>query len=301
MYDTIIIGGGPAGITAGIYTVRKGLKTLIIAKDFIGQAGGASVVENWPGEKKLTGMELMLKFTDHIRAIGPEITEGGIVKNINKENDGTFSVITAEGKEEKAKTVIIASGRNPRPLKVPGEEELAGKGVSYCVICDGPLFKNKDVAVVGGGNSAFETALELKDYCQKVYILTLNSIADKALQDDAQTAENIEIIDKAILKEISGSPMVEKVTYEKEGSREEINVKGVFVAIGSIPVTEFMGDLVEFNNQGEIVIDHYTLETKTPGLFAAGDVTNVRDKQIVIACGEAAKAAISVHKYIQSQ
>lgn len=299
MHDLIIIGGGPAGVTAGIYGFRKGLKTLLVTKDFVGQAGNATVVENWPGEKKVSGIELMKKFEEHLRHVGPEIIEGDVVKKITKEEDGSFTVITAEEKEEKAKAVIITSGRNPRPLKVPGEDEFAGRGVSYCTTCDGPLFKDKKIAVIGGGNSAFESALELKNYCEKVYLLSLKTIADKTLQDEVDQASNVEVIEGAIMKEIKGEQMVSSVTYEKEGERSEVSTQGVFIAIGSIPVTEFVEDLVDFTERGEIKIDHFTGETKTSGLFAAGDVTNVRDKQIVVACSEGAKAAISAHKYIQ--
>jgi NADH-dependent peroxiredoxin subunit F len=299
MYDLIIIGGGPAGVTAGIYGVRKGLKTLVIAKNFLGQAGTATVVENWPGEKKISGLDLMTKFQDHLRHINPDIIEGVGARKITKEEDGSFVVKTIDEREEKGKAVIVTSGRNPRPLKVPGEDDFLGKGVSYCTTCDGPLFKGKKVAVVGGGNSAYENAIELKDYCEKVYILAMKTIADKALCDEAVKAENIEIIEGTSMKEIKGDQMLSSVVYKKEEQEEEISVEGVFISIGSIPVTEFIGDLVDFTERGEVEIDHFTCETKTPGLFAAGDVTNVRDKQIIIASAEGAKSAISAHKYIQ--
>lgn len=298
MHDVIIIGGGPAGTTAGIYAVRKGLDTLVIAKDFVGQAGNAAVVENWPGEKEISGIELMQKFEDHLRHIGPKIIEGEIVTEIARKEDGAFNVSTAKEGEIEGKAVIVTAGRNPRPLKVPGEEKFSGRGVSYCVVCDGPLFKNKEVVVAGGGNSAYESALELSNYCKKVHILSLRIIADKALQEKAKNAPNIEEEEGAKLEEIKGENMVSSVMYKKGEESREVAAEGVFVSIGSVPVTEFLGDLVEFTERGEVKIDHFTCETVTPGLFAAGDVTNVRDKQIIVAAAEGAKAAITAHKYL---
>jgi thioredoxin-disulfide reductase len=298
MYDLIIIGGGPAGITAGIYGVRKGLKTVVITKDFVGQAGTATVVENWPGEKNISGIELMQKFQEHLHHINPEIIEGDVVKKITKEEDGSFSVSTVQEREVKGKAVIITSGRNPRPLKVPGEEKFIGKGVSYCTTCDGPLFRGKKVVVAGGGNSAFENAIELGSYCEKVYLLSLKNVADQVLQDEAKNKDNIEIVEGAVMKEVKGEEMMEAVVYQNQGEENEVEASGMFVSIGSVPVTEFVGDLVEFTERGEIKVDHFTGETKTAGLFAAGDVTNVRDKQIIIASAEGAKTAISAYKYI---
>ncbi|MEA2092690.1 MAG: FAD-dependent oxidoreductase [Patescibacteria group bacterium] len=300
MYDLIIIGGGPAGVTAGIYGVRKGLKTLVITKDFIGQAGTATIIENWPGEKNILGIELMQKFQDHLRHINPETIEGDVVKKITKEEDGSFLINTVQEKEVKGKTVIITSGRNPRPLKVLGEEKFVGKGVSYCTTCDGPLFREKKVVVVGGGNSAFENAIELGNYCEKVYLLSLKNIADQVLQNEAKTKDNIEIVEGAVMKEVKGEEMMEAVIYQSQGKEHIVEVSGMFVSIGSVPVTEFVGDLVEFTERGEIKVDHFTGETKTHGIFSAGDVTNVRDKQIIIASAEGAKAAISAYKYINN-
>jgi thioredoxin-disulfide reductase len=298
MYDLIIIGGGPAGVTAGIYGVRKGLKTVVITKDFVGQAGTATVVENWPGEKNISGIELMQKFQEHLHHINPETIEGDVVKKITKKEDGSFLVSTVQEKEVRGKAVIITSGRNPRPLKVPGEEKFVGKGVSYCTTCDGPLFRGKKVVVAGGGNSAFENAIELGKYCEKVYILSLKNVADQVLQDEAKNKDNIEIVEGAVMKEVKGEEMMEAVIYQHQGEEHKVEVSGMFVSIGSVPVTEFVGELVEFTERGEIKVDHFTGETKTAGLFAAGDVTNVRDKQIIIASAEGAKTAISAYKYI---
>ncbi len=299
MYDVIIIGGGPAGITAGIYGVRKNLKTLLITKDFVGQAGGAGAIENWPGEKEIRGINLMQKFEEHLRHFNPEIVEGEIVKNITKEGD-EFKVFT-EKREEIAKTVIVATGRNPRPLKVPGEEKLTGKGVSYCVTCDGVFFKNKKVVVAGGGDAGLMAALELKEYVEKVYIIeaTDNVCAEEISLKRAEKAENIEIITSARIEEIKGDNMVEAVVYKKGGEVKEISVEGVFVAIGSIPTTSFLNNLVNFSKRGEIEIDFETTKTNTEGLFAAGDVTKVRDKQIVVACGEGVKALLSAYNFIK--
>ncbi len=299
MYDVIIVGGGPAGITAGIYGMRKNLRTLLITKDFVGQTGSAGIIENWPGEKEIKGIELMQKLEKHLRHFGPEIREGDMVKKIQKEN-GAFRVITTE-KEEVAKTIIIATGRNPRPLKVAGEERLTGKGVSYCVTCDGALFRNKKVVVVGGGDAGFMAALELKEYCEKVYIIenAPKVRAEEISLEKAERADNIEIITGAKIEEIKGDIMVESVVYEKEGEKKEIDAKGVFIAIGSIPATDFLNEIVEFNERGEIKIDPWTAATKTKGVFAAGDVTQIRDKQIVVACSEGVKALLSAYHFLK--
>ncbi len=302
MYELIIIGGGPAGITAGIYAARKKIKTLIIAKDFMGQAGKASIVENWPGTIKTSGPELMQSFKNHLDNYDIEISEGEAIINIEKRNK-TFLILTDKKREVTSETLIISSGKNPRPLKVPGEEKFTGKGVSYCAICDAPLFSNKTVAVVGGGNSGFETALEMAEkYSPKVYILesSLRINADEYLQEKAEKNEKIEVIKGAMLKEIKGDRFVESINYKniKLNEEKELKVQGVFVEIGSIPVTNFLKDLVDYNEKGEIKINHGNCETKTEGLFAAGDVTDVRDKQIIVASGEGSKAALSVYSYL---
>ncbi len=302
MYDLVIVGGGPAGITSGIYAARKKIKTLIISKDFMGQAGKASIVENWPGIIKTSGPKLMESFEKHLNSYNIEITKGETIVSIEKKNK-TFIILTDKKREITSKTVIVASGKNPRPLKVIGEEEFMGKGVSYCAICDAPLFSKKPVAVIGGGNCGFETALEMAEkHLSKVYLLesSLRINADEYLQEKAEKNENIEIIKGAMLQEIKGDKFVKSIRYKniKLGEEKELEVEGVFVEIGSVPVTNFLKDLVDYNESGEIEIDHKTCKTKTEALFAAGDVTDVRDKQIIVASGEGSKAALSAYSYL---
>ncbi len=305
IYDVIIIGGGPAGITAGIYTARKKLKTLLITRDFIGQIGKASFIENYPGFKEISGPELISEMREQLEKFEVIIKEGEKVKEIKKRKDGSFEIITGSKEKYLAKAVIITTGRDPRPLEVPGEKEFISKGVSYCVTCDGPLFNGKTVAVIGGGNSGFHAAFELVKYCPKVYILESKPVikADEIFQEKAKATGKIEIITNTNIKEIKGTNFVEKIIVENNKSKkiEEISVQGVFVEIGSIPATGFGKGLVDFNKEDEIIINPKTCATKTPGLFAAGDVTNVEYKQILIAAGEGAKAGLSSYEYIKNK
>jgi len=301
IYDLVIIGGGPAGITAGIYGARKKLNTFLLTKDFVGQVGKTGYIENWPGLYKILGQELLESFKSHLKKFEIEIKEEE-VREIKKK-DGIFKIITRKNNNFQSRAVIITSGRNPRPLKVPGEDKFMGKGVSFCSICDAPFFKDKIVAVVGGGNSGFETALDLSKYSPKVFILEFGTKvkADEVSQERAKASGKISVITNAAVKEVKGKDFVESIIYEDKnsGKLEELKVEGVFVEIGSLPATAFIKDLVEFNQRGEIKIDPMTCATKTPGLFAAGDVTDIKYKQIVIACGEGAKAALSAYEYLQ--
>ncbi len=303
IYDTIIIGAGPAGVTAGIYTSRKRLKTLLITKDFVGQVGKAGTVENFPGFEEINGLDLLENFRKQLKKFEVEIKEGEEVKGITKDKDNLFEVKAGSGKIYLAKTVIIASGKDPRPLEVPGEKEFVGKGVSYCVTCDGPLFKGKSVAVIGGGNSGFRAAFELSKICPKVYIFEFKQAAsaDESIQERIRQAKNIETITNAVVKEIKGKAFVENMVYENKLSKKiiEIPVNGIFVEVGYIPATSFVKNLVELNERDEVKIDK-DCATKTPGIFAAGDITDEKYKQMIIAAGEGAKAGLSVYEYIQN-
>lgn len=302
IYDLIIIGGGPAGISAGIYAARQKLNTLLITKDFGGQiARKAVAIENYPGFEEISGLELIQKFEKHLKKEKIE-TEMASVVRVEKE-EKLFSILTNDRKKFQSKTVIIASGADPRFLEVPGEKEFIGKGVGYCVTCDGPLFSNKTVAVVGGGNSAFEAAVFLAKIAKKIYILEAGekTRADNYNQELVKKSGNIEVITNAVVKKIQGKQFVDSLVFEdkKEKKEKTLSLEGVFIEIGSQPATSFVKDLVEFNERDEIVADPKTAETKTPGLFVAGDVDNVPFKQIVIACGEGAKALLSAANYLQ--
>jgi len=302
MYDLIIIGGGPAGMTAGIYAARQKLNTLLITKEFGGQMTKKAVpIENWPGEKQISGFDLIQKFKAHLEKFKIDIEKDGVVK-IEK-NNGNFKIATEKGKNFESKTVIIASGNDPRPLKVPGEKEFIGKGVSYCPTCDAPMFKNKTVAVIGGGNSGFETAIMASKWAKKVYILEYGPEvkAEGENQEIAKKKGKIEVILNAMMKEIKGEKFVNAITFQDSKTKEEkkMDVEGVFVEIGLQPCSSFARELVECSERGEIGINPETFETKTPGLFAAGDVKKGKYKQIVIAAGEGAKAALSVNEYLK--
>ena len=301
-YDLIIIGGGPAGMTAGIYAGRLGLKTLLITKSFGGQiAKKAVAIENYPGFESIPGIELVQKMEKHLRAYKVDI-ELDHVLNIEKKNND-FLIFAKSKKEFQAKAVILASGSDPRPLEVPGEKEFIGKGVSYCSVCDGPIFKDKAVAIIGGGNAGFETAVFLAKVAKKIYILEFGSQikAFAANQEMVKKTGKAEIITNADLKEIKGDKFVESIVYQDRKTKKEktLKVKGVFVEVGYEPATSYVKGLVDFNERDEIKVEFETCQTKTPGLFAAGDLNVGAIKQIVTAAGEGAKAALAAHNYIQ--
>ena len=313
LYDLIIIGGGPAGITAGIYAARKKLKTLLLCQDFIGQTGKAFLIENYPGFKEIRGVELAQKFEKHLKKFSAyngsakgrdiEIKKGIGVIQIIKKRDKNFKIQTSQDKDFLARTVIVATGRDPRPLEVSGEKEFLGKGVAYCVTCDAPLFRDKIVAVIGGGNSGFEASLELSKYCKKIYILhhRAKPKADELAQERVKKNKKIQVILNAKTKQIKGKNFVESIIYQdlETKNKKELTVQGVFIQIGYVPATSFVKALVDFNKWDEIKINPKTCATKTPGLFAAGDVTDIHIKQIITAAAEGCKAALSAYKYLQ--
>jgi len=300
--DLIIIGGGPAGITAGIYASRLGLKTLLITKSFGGQVAKKAVsIENYPGFEKIYGPELVQKMEKHLKAqkIDIEIDE---VRKVEKKGDD-FLVSIKNKKKHQARAVILASGADPRPLEVPGEKEFIGKGVSYCSVCDGPLFKNKVVAVIGGGNAGFETAIFLSKIAKQIYILETGPEIKAFAVNQKIIARigKIKIITNAVIKKIQGKNFVDSIIYEdrKTGKEKKLDVQGVFVEVGYQPATAYVKGLVGFNERDEIKVEFETCQTKTLGLFAAGDLNIGPFKQIVTAAGEGAKAALAAYNYIQ--
>jgi len=301
-YDLIIIGGGPAGITAGIYGARQKLNTLLITKSFGGQVARKVVmIENYPGFEEISGMELIQKFEKHLRKqkIDIERDEVSKVKKIKEH----FIVITKSKNRFESKAIIVASGADPRPLKVLGEKEFLGKGLSYCPLCDGPLFSDKTVAVIGGGNSAFEAAIFLSKIAKKIYILEASEKvrADAENQERVKKTGKVEIITNTQVQKIQGKQFVNSLIYEDRKTKREIKlpVEGIFVEIGSQPATSFVKDLVDFNERDEIAVEFETCQTKTPGLFAAGDCNIGKFKQIVTAASEGAKAALAAYGYIE--
>lgn len=301
MFDVIIIGSGPAGLTAAIYTTRREMKTLVIGRELGGQIIWAGEIENYPGFKTITNFEFIERFRDQAVCCGAELKEAE-VKKIEKKEDGTFLVMT--NKEEfLAKTVIIAMGLSPKRLAVEGEIAFNGRGVSYCANCDGPLYKGKTVAVVGGGNSAFDAAEYLSKIAKKVYLIHRSDEfkAFDVLMDEVKSKSNIEIITNALIKEIGGEKNVSKLIYTDKNSSldHEIAVDGIFIEVGRIASTDLVEDFVDRDDKLQITVDN-RMETKTPGLFAAGDVTNHSEyKQITIACGQATIAALAAYQHIQ--
>lgn len=302
-YDLLIIGGGPAGMSAGIYAARQGLKSVIATKDFGGQVAKKTLeVENYLGFNKISGLNLINKFKSHLESFEIEV-EYGSVKKIRKEKD--LFVANVEGKKIVSKSVIIASGADPRPLEVPGEKKYIGKGVSYCTVCDGPLFKNKVISVIGGGNSGLESALFMSKIAKKVYVLEYEDklMADATVKKKALNEDKIEIICSSNVKRIKGNDFVRSLIWEDRKTREkrEIETEGIFIDVGYQPATAFVKELVDFSERDEIKIDPFTCQTKTPGLFAAGDVSNVKHKQIIIAAGEGSKACLSACRYLSNR
>lgn len=297
-YDVAIIGGGPAGITASVYAARKGLSCLLLTKDFAGQVAQSAIVENYLGFGSVTGMELMQSFKKQLDEYDVDIKEKEVLKI---ESGGDSFVINVEGGSFESRTVIIASGGKPRKLDIPGEDEFYGKGVTYCPTCDGPLFTDRSVIVVGGGNSGLEAAIELSEYCKDVTIIERGAQlnGDEVLRERVKSRENIKVLVNSSLTKITGEKMVTGVEYEDGSGAKIMETDGVFIEIGYIPVSDFVDGLVELNEWNEIVVDHKTCQSSREGVFAAGDVTNVRDKQIVIAAGQGAIAAISAHKYLR--
>ncbi len=298
MFDLIIIGGSAAATTAGIYAARRGLNFKIITKDFGGEVATSGEIGNWPGVSQTDGITLTNQFKDHLKFYNVIPEEGIEVEKITKQKDSTFLIKTKGGQDYSAKTVIVATGVHPRELNVSGEKEFRNKGVSYCTVCDGPLFSGKTTAVIGGGNSALEAGLMLSDISSKVYVINKNNQfkGDAILLNKLTDRKNVEIIYGATTTQITGEQFVTGLKYEKDG-QHEISVDGIFVHIGMIPNSFIVPDEVKKNEVGEIVVNK-NCETNMPGLYAAGDVTDVPFNQIVIAAGQGCIALLSAVQYL---
>lgn len=296
MYDVIIVGGGPAGMTAAVYAVRKKMDILLITKDFGGQLMWTREIENYMGFQYITGPELIAKFEEQVKRF-PVNIKYEEVERLTRAADGTFVVHGGETSYQ-GKTVIIASGKRPRRLNVPGEEEFTGRGVGYCATCDGPLYAGKTVAVVGGGNSAVQAAIELCGIADKVHLVVRSDYrADPVVVDKLEDCSNIAVLKGYNAKEIIGGQTVEKFVVTSGDSAQDLAVQGIFIEIGLDPNSEFARDAVKLNAYNEVVVD-CRARTNVPGLFAAGDVTSGPDKQIIIAAGDGAKAALMAYEYL---
>jgi len=304
MYELIIIGGGPAGMTAAVYAARKRIEALLLSKDVGGQVLWTVGIENYMGYQYIEGPELIQKFEGQVKQFPLEQKIGQGVAALSR-TDAGFEVKTEGGDSYQAKAVIIATGKRPRQLNVPGEEKLKGRGVTYCAICDGPIFAGEKVAVIGGGNSALEAASDMVKIAEHVYLVSLTPLTgDQILIDKLKDASNLTVFLEHEVVEIEGSNRVEGVTIKdlksgkKKSGEKKLEVGGVFVEIGLIPNSEIVRGIAKLNGLGEIEVN-CACETGVPGLFAAGDVTNVPEKQIVVAAGEGAKAALQAHRYLQ--
>ncbi len=302
LYDTIIIGGGPAGVAAAVYAGRKKLKALMVTESFGGQSVVSSGIENWIGEKSITGEELAQKLEEHVRVQkNVEIKMPERVVTVKEAPQCTFEVSTDKDAVYRSKTLIVTSGARRRRLNVPGEDHFDGKGVAFCSTCDAPLFQDQDVAVVGGGNSAFETVVDLMAYASKIYLLWRDPLeGDPVTQEKVEKASNVSIIGSVEVQKITGDESVSGLSYRytETGKTEDLAVGGVFVETGSVPNSEFLKDLVKTNEDGEIAIGHRTARTSKDGIFAAGDVTDDPFKQNNIAAGDGVRAALSAYYYI---
>lgn len=299
MTDVIIVGIGPAGLTAAVYAARKNMSTLLIGKEYGGQVALTKDIENYMGYQFISGPELINKFEDHVRQYPLEQKHGEVVK-IGKE-DGGFFVISNTGEKYLSKSLIIASGRMPRRLNAPGEREFTGLGVSYCAVCDAPFFKEKDVAVIGGGNSAIIAAVDLVKICNRVYVISRREwVADQVIVDRVKNAANLTKLIGYETKEIGGNGIVENITINSLNNAKEqrkLTVNGVFVEIGTVPNSNLAEGFLELNKEKEIIVE-CDCSTSVSGVFAAGDVTNIPEKQIIIAAGEGAKAALGAYRYL---
>lgn len=310
-YDLAIIGGGPAGVAAGVYASRKKLKTLFITENFEGQSSVSEGIENWIGTVKISGADLAKSLENHLKAYAGDVVDiqtGVRAQLVSKSEDGfVVTVKDMQGVEKTfdAKTVLVATGSTRRKLDAENADIYEHKGVTYCATCDGPVFADQDVVVVGGGNAAFESAAQLSAYCKSVTILNRSDSfrADPVTVEKVGAKENVTIIKNAILQKVVGGKFVSGLIYTDSVSKEqkELPVTGIFVEIGLLPNTSFIKDIVEVDAYGKIVVDPKTQQTKTLGIWAAGDCTDGLYHQNNIAAGDAVKALEDIYVHISTK
>lgn len=303
MYDLIIIGAGPAGMAAAVYAARAELDFIVLEKEMMsgGQIINTYEVDNYPGLYHLGGFDLAMKFREHADALGTKFVTGEALRIENCA--GGKKVVLKDGAEYETKTVIVSGGAKHRPLGAPGEERLAGSGVSYCATCDGAFFRNKEVAVVGGGDVAVEDALFLARMCKKVYVIHRRDTfrAAKTLVSKLAAAENVEIIYDSVVNEIKGNFKVEALVVENKNTKEtrEISLDGVFIAVGMLPETAVLSGVVDLDESGYVIADE-TGKTSDAAVFAAGDIRTKQLRQVVTAAADGANAVWSVEHYLQT-
>ncbi|MCK5332704.1 FAD-dependent oxidoreductase [Candidatus Parcubacteria bacterium] len=296
IYDSIIIGAGPAGITAAVYAARKGMKIAVLSKNIGGQVTRTSIVENYTGYQEISGIELAEKFNDHLKEFNFKFKKTE-VQNIEKRDD--IFIIKTSLEKFQSRSLIMATGAMPRELNIPGEKEYKNKGVTYCATCDAPLFHDKEVAVIGGGNSALEASLQLTKIAKKIYIINNTSTftGDKILSDKLEKNKKVKIFHNSETSKISGDRFVQELEFSLNKKIKKIAVQGVFIEIGFIPNTKLVENFIKLNSKNEIEVN-LNQNSSDSGIFAAGDCTNIPYKQIVIAAGSGATAALSAFEYL---
>jgi len=305
-YELIIIGGGPAGATAAVYAARKKLNTLVLTKDFGGGSVVSDTIENWTGEIEIKGKDLAQKIGDQVRHYKSEtfeVKEFQEVKSVEKVEDKKFKVVTMFGEEFLTEAVLITTGGKRRKLTVPGADKFEHKGLTYCASCDGPVFTDKDVVVIGGGNSAFESASQLMAYCKSVKILnrTGEFRAEPTMVESVLKNENVQGILNTNITEVLGDEFVTGIKYTENGEEKEMELSGVFVEIGSVPATDYIQEsLVEKNKYNEIIVNHLTMETSQKGIWAAGDCNDGLYRQNGVAIGDGVKAIENIYGYLKA-
>jgi alkyl hydroperoxide reductase subunit F len=300
-YDSLIIGGGPAGASAAIYSARKGIRTGVVAQKFGGQVADTVGIENFISVKETEGPKLVMALEQHVKEYEVDVMNLQTAKSLSKTGD-EITITLENGAELKSKTVILSTGARWREMNVPGEQEYRGKGVAYCPHCDGPLYKGKRVAVIGGGNSGVEAAIDLAGIVSHVTLVEFDTKlrADAVLQKKMYSMPNVTVITNALSKEVLGANgKVTTLRYEDRASKEmhDVALEGIFVQIGLLPNTDWLKGVIDLSPRGEVIIDQKG-ETSMPGVFAAGDCTTVPYKQIIIAMGEGAKASLSAFDYL---
>jgi len=296
-YDVLIVGAGPAGLTAAVYCARKMLRTIIIGENIGGQALESWAIENYMGYRMISGEELMNKFDEQVRNLDIRFELDRLIGISRKDN--LFVAETISENTIKAKAVILAQGNKPRKLGIPDEDKYLGRGLSVCATCDGPLYRGKKVAVVGGGNSALQTASEMSRIATSVDLIVRSSIrADAIYAEKLKEESNVTIHLNTRISTLRGEKFLSGVTIRDEnGMEKDLILDGLFLEIGWLPNTDMLDNFVELNGNKEIVID-INCHTNVEGVFAAGDVTSIKSKQIIIAAGEGAKAALEAHEYL---
>lgn len=306
MYDLVILGGGPAGSGAAVYAARKLLKTAVITSEFGGQSTVSETIYNWIGTREISGKELGENLKDHVLSYQSDnfnIFEGEKIKEITKENN-SFKVSTESGKDFITKAIIVATGSGRRKLSVPGATEYENKGITYCASCDGPMFTDMDVVVVGGGNAGFETAMQLIAYCKSVTLIEsgLDFKADKITVEKISANPKFKSIKNIEILKINGDKFVNSIMYKDKTTGEEKTIKtdGIFVEIGQTPNTHFVKNILDLDTFGKIIVDPTTQASTCPGVWAAGDCTNGKYHQNNIAVGDAVKAIEDAYIWIKN-